>query len=656
MKKPVSFLFIFLVFTGFIFSQSEAPVCKDWSMIVDLESRSNEPLLDFRSVEVTSNYDLKYHRLEWAIDPSIRYIEGKVTSYFTPREEGFQQIYFELSNTLSVSQVAYQGRSVSFTQISGNLLQIDLPAIIPSGQLDSISVSYAGVPPNTAFGSFSQAMHQGMPIIWTLSEPYGAKDWWPCKQDLNDKIDSIDVLVRTPAMYRAASNGLLVAEISEGGEKIYHWRHRYPIPAYLIAVGVTNYAVYSDFVPVENSDSIEVLNYVYPENEQQIRAQTGATVELMKLYNELFGLYPFAGEKYGHAQFGFSGGMEHQTMSFMGAWSFSLQAHELAHQWFGDKVTCGSWQDIWLNEGFATYLEGLAYENGLGGGNWRLWLAGRIAHITSQTGGSVWVPDTVSVGRIFSGRLSYSKGGMVLHMLRWTLGDDDFFKGVRNYLSDPRLAYGYARTQDLKSHLEEQSGRALGEFFDDWIYGQGFPAYLVKWIRSEGSTYQVQIYQATSMHTSVDFFEMPVPVLFKGAGQESLQVFDHQFSGQVFEIELPFEPEEVVFDPDLWIVSRDNIVENTPVTVATKEIEALQRRLKLYPNPARDQIVLSFEEWPEIPERVELLNIQGQMIRRIKPAGIRIEINISSLPNGEYVLRMNTAAGMLSKAFVKGDG
>jgi aminopeptidase N len=652
MKAVLPCLLIFFTFLSSTSGQSGWPVCKELSLIVDLESRMRKPLLDFRSVEATGNYDLKYHRLEWTIDPEVRYIEGKVTSYFVPKEEDFQQIHFELSDSLSVSQVSYRGQALPFVQLDNDLLQIELPEALPMGRLDSLTIIYKGVPPQNGFGSFVQGAHgdEDTPVIWTLSEPYGAKDWWPCKQDLNDKIDSIDVLVRTPAPYRVASNGVLVSEVAEGEEKIYHWRHRYPIPAYLIAVGVTNYAVFSDFVPLENSDSIEVLNYVYPEHEEPIRALTSRTVAVMQLFNKLFGLYPFAGEKYGHAQFGFRGGMEHQTMSFLGVWSFFVQAHELAHQWFGDKVTCGSWEDIWLNEGFATYLEGLTYENGLGNTEWNNWLEGKIAHVTSQTGGSVWVSDTTSVGRIFSGRLSYSKGAMVLHMLRWKLGDETFFQAIRNYLDDPRLAYGYARTRDLKAHLEAQSGQDLSEFFKDWFYGEGYPSYVIHWARQQDQHYQVQIIQNTS-HPSVDFFEKPVPILFRGAEQERLLVFDHRFSGQVFDMELPFTPEEVIFDPDHWIVSRDNVVEDQ--LVSTKEIEELQQRLRLYPNPARDRIMVSFEDWPEIPWRIELLNMQGQLIRTYEPSGTQVKINIASLPRGEYVMKIHTKAGMLARNFLK---
>lgn len=427
MKTILTFLLIAIYFN--VNAQDDWN-CKDTEDIAALEAHAQEDLLQFRTNPFTDNYDLKYHRLEWRIDPRVYYIRGTVTSYFVPTEANFREINFELSRVLTVSNVKYRGQNVNFSLLNDDRLQISFPTPLPINQLDSISVTYEGAPPRTGFGSFSQTFHSNTPIIWTLSEPYGSKDWWPSKMDLSDKIDSIDVIVTTPRPNRVASNGLLVSEIQQDTFNRMHWKHRYPITAYLIAIGVTNYANYSDYVRLPNGDSLEVLNYVYPEQLNSIKPQTIRTVRSMELFNNLFGTYPFAKEKYGHAQFGFGGGEEHQTMSFMGGWSHGLQAHELAHQWFGDKVTCGSWRDIWLNEGFATYLEGLTQEAGIGTIDFKSWLQGKINNVTSATGGSVWVDDTTSVNRIFNGRLSYDKGGMLLHMLRWKLGDANFFKLV----------------------------------------------------------------------------------------------------------------------------------------------------------------------------------------------------------------------------------
>jgi aminopeptidase N len=312
-------LAILILFSIGTFAQLDQEViCKDLSEIIEMEKNHHEHIVDFRVNELTQNYDLKYHRLFWEVDPAVKYIKGEVTSYFMPTAEDFQQINFDFADNMIINEILYHGNTLSYVQSDHNL-QINLPGNIAMNVLDSITVSYEGTPTATSgFGSFERATHNNVPVLWTLSEPYGAKDWWPCKQDLTDKIDSIDVLVKTPSSYRVGSNGKLVDEIEEGAHTIYHWRHRYPIPAYLISIAVTNYAVFSDYVDLEDGNAIEILNYVYPENLNSAQDNLVNTVEIMELFNDLFGLYPFADEKYGHAQFNWGGGMEHQTMSSMG--------------------------------------------------------------------------------------------------------------------------------------------------------------------------------------------------------------------------------------------------------------------------------------------------------------------------------------------------
>jgi hypothetical protein len=540
---------------------------EEFNQMVFMESKAylNPQQPNFSSVP--DNYDLKYHRFEWTINPAVRYIQGNVISYFVPTTASFNRVDFDLSNSLVVDSVVYHGSSVPFVQVSGNALQITLPAVIPANVLDSVKVSYHGVPPNNGSGSFTQSTHSGTPVLWTLSEPYGALDWWPCKQSLNDKVDSIDVIVTTPQAYRVASNGILLSEILSGSNKIYHWQSHYPVAAYLVAIGVTNYAVYSDYLPLSGGDTLEILNYVYPENLATAQSQTPAILNIISLFDSLTTPYPFANEKYGHCQFGYGGGMEHQTMSFVFNFSFSLISHECAHQWFGDKITCGSWEDIWLNEGFATYMEGLSQQY-LNPSSWYNWKLSKKNNITSSPGGSVLCDDTTNINRIFSSRLSYYKGAYVLHMLRWKLGDSLFFQGIRNYLNDPQLAYNYAKTPDLKYHLESVSGLNLTGFFDQWYYKQGYPTYQVNWHRS-GNQAVVQLNQ-TQSHASVGFFAMPVPIRFTAPGHDTLVVFDHTFSGQLFNASLDFAPVAATFDPDLWLLSGNNTVTYDAVNLNLK--------------------------------------------------------------------------------------
>lgn len=585
-------------------------------------------------------YDVRYLRLEWNVDPAVRAIGGQVTTYFTATAP-LASLRFDLDDTLIVDGVFHQGEPLVFHHGTGDTLQVVLPGTLAEGTLDSVTVHYHGTPPQTGFGSFVQDQHNGTPILWTLSEPYGAQDWWPCKQDLFDKADSMDAYVTTPEGYRAAGNGLLVSEQDNGTTVTYHWRHRYPIAHYLIATAVTNYAVYTDVCPLQ-SGPMDVLNYVYPEHLAEAQTATANVVGQIQLYSELFGNYPFATEKYGHAEFGWGGGMEHQTMSFVGTFNYEVLAHELAHQWFGDKVTCGSWADIWLNEGFATYLSALVYEH-LQPQYWYPFKRGRHDYVVSQPGGSLRCSDTTDVDRIFDGRLTYAKGAMVLNMLRWVCGDSAFFAGVNNYLHDPELAYNSALTPQLKAHLEEASGLDLTQFFLDWYEHEGYPIYTLEWSQDGSGEVNAVLGESTS-HPSVGFFALPVPVRFKNADQDSVVVMDHTFNGQSFTFDLPFQADSAFIDPDLWLLSGQNIV--THVEAVTAPVSALQ----LYPNPAMDRLTVRLPAG--VPANIRVLDAIGRVVLTRPAQSGSFELDLAGLSAGTYLLEMQ--AGSVQRArFVK---
>lgn len=538
-----------------------------WAQMTDKPVRlivNDQGQLKRSNQSVTDNYDIKYHRLELEVDPDIHYIYGMVCTYFIPLEAGFSSMQFDFYDNMTIDSVVYDGNYLTHSFPDETTLQVNFPGALTQDQLDSLKIYYQGAPFNDGFGSFGTSHSDcsiNDPIMWTLSEPYGAKTWWPCKETLDDKIDSLDMIVSTPSEYRVGSNGVLISETEEAGQKTYFWKHRYPIPAYLVAFAVAEYSVYSDYVTIpETSDQIEILNYVFPCNLNYAQSRTPVLIPIFEYFIETFGPYPYENEKYGHAECGFGGGMEHSTMSFMGGFGTSLMAHELAHQWFGDKITCGTWNDIWLNEGFATYLDGLTCEQGIGYTSWNNWKSSKINHVTGNPYGSTYVYNTGSVWAIFSSRLVYSKGALLLHMLRWKLGDEDFFEAVSNYISDPELAYNYAVTVDLKEHFEQVSGQDLTEFFNDWLYGQGWPAYNVAWAYSEAcERVYVKIDQSHSANEGT-FFEMPVPIKFSNVSEEITIVFDQNGPDQLdFFADIGFEPTSLEFDPDKWLCATNTV-------------------------------------------------------------------------------------------------
>jgi aminopeptidase N len=544
---------------------------------------------------VGNTYDLVFHRLLFWVDPAERYITGSVTSYFKHLSEPPHTLTFNMHDSLHVTAIRYHRELIEGTH-ENEVLSITLPEAHAYGELDSIMVDYQGIPviDTTGFGSFFTDVHgpDSVPVMYTLSEPYGARYWWPCKQNLNDKIDSVHLVVTTPPEYITGSNGVLVDELLCEDKRVMQWKHKHPIAAYLVAIAVTNYAQYSDYVPLENGDSIEILNYVYPEELEDIKTKTPGIIEVFEIYNELFGLYPYADEKYGHAQWNWGGGMEHQTMSFMGSFGHDLMAHELAHMWFGDYVTCGSWEDIWLNEGFATYLTGLTYERMFNGIYWHQFKDLSTKRVTRERGGSVFCTDTTANDTIFSPRLSYSKGAMVLHGLRWEIGDEAFFEGMNTYLEE--FANGYAKTPDFIRHMEAAADTSLQEFFSDWIYGEGYPIYAINYNQDQTGLMTINLHQTTSYPASVDLFEMHVPIRFRGMNTDTTFIFHNTEANQTFTCMPGFPVQEVLFDPKRELIT-------TEASVSTGiDQDKWRMEISVFPNPADDYLIVGLSGYPVI--------------------------------------------------------
>jgi aminopeptidase N len=593
--------------------------------------------------QVGENYKQTYMRMEIEVDPAVKYIKGNITFYIA-FVNTTDKLTFDMGSGISVDSIMFRGAKLQSSK-NKDVLTINLPGSITKGTKDSISVYYQGTPSGSGFGSFTSSTHNGVPVMWTLSEPFGAKDWWPCKQTLTDKPDSIDIFITHPARYKAAANGTLISETVNGDKKTTHWKHKHSIAAYLVAFAVTNYSVYSDYVPFDN-DSIEVLNYVYPEDLTYAKEYTPAVIDIMQLYNKLFIPYPFADEKYGHAQFGWGGGMEHQTMSFMGSFGFSMIAHELAHQWFGDYITCASWQDIWLNEGFATYAEGLTIENGLTNDNWSGWKQGKINYITSQPGGSVFVENASSDDRIFSSRLSYGKGGMVLHMIRGQIGDKAFFAAIKNYLTDELLIHGFATTKDLKNHFEAESGMDLTNFFNDWIYGEGYPTYTLNWGQNDNKVGFLEIVQKQS-HSSVDFFELNVAVQFSGEGKDTVLVFNNQKNNDEFTWQLDFKVENIQLDPNLWIITK------TPEINYFKTVTDEEKAI-ISPNPATTDLMVR-TNISEGFDKVSIFDMNGRKVKVYTDSinSQKFTLDVKELHQGIYFLMLNSKTDKIIKKFIK---
>lgn len=606
------------------------------------EKQAAQKRLAFNPNPNTLNYDVTHHKLELTVNPANYEISGTVTTKFVPTQN-LQTIVFDLSHQLTVSLVTQGTQALVFTQANNELI-IQLAQTVNTGAVGEVKITYAGMPP-TANEAFTQSSHSGTPIIWTLSEPFGARDWWPCKQSLNDKINAIDIYLRTPAAMVAVANGLEQSQImNNDGTKTTHFRHNYPIPAYLVAIAVTNYQIFNQTAGTA-PNTFPVVNYLYPETYTTAVSQLAVTLPIMTLFEEKFGAYPFSNEKYGHAQFGWGGGMEHTTVSFMGGFSRGLIAHELAHHWFGNKVTCGSWKDIWINEGFAEYMSGLVVEGLDGTNQFVSWKSDKINNITSAPGGNVYLTDAQALDsdRIFSGRLTYNKGAMVVHMLRYVLGDQQFYQGMRNFLNDPVISYKYGVTSQVKQHLETVSGKNLTEFFNDWIYGEGYPSYQVT--AEVISTTQTKIILSqTQSHASVSFFEMPVTLKLIGANNQSeTVVVQHTQNNQEFLIDTNVGMiENIQVNPFQDIISTNNTV------ILTVNKDELTNDLKVVPNPVTSTFEVIIPK-NTLVKSMMLYDVNGKLI----DSRVTEKYNSDQLASGMYVLTIETTEQTFHKKIIK---
>jgi len=533
---------------------------------------------------------LKYDAHFWHLDLEVSHLslnlKGYARTQLTVTATSLDTLAFELHSALTVDSVRVGGVRQSFLR-RGHTIRIPLNPQPPQGTLVEAEVFYRGTPPSTgATGIFNRASPTwGNQVTWTLTQPFYAHTWWPCKQILTDKADSVWVFLTVPAGTKAGANGLLegVDTLSDGRLR-YRWKSRYPIAYYLVAFAVAEYIDYSFYAPIPGlSQPVLVQNYIYnnPGTLPQFQAQIDTTAALLREFSRLFGPYPFHEEKYGHMMAPFSGGMEHQTMTTQGFFTFTLTAHELAHQWFGDYVTCASWQDIWLNEGFASYSEYLALQKLGTASAARNWLVSTHDNIISSPCGSVWVPDTLNDSRIFDSRLSYDKGAYLLHMLRYRVRNDSlFFAALRAYLQNQ--AYGVALAGNFRQTFENATGLSLGTFFQQYYYGQGHPRFAVRW-NNAGPDLWVEITQQASCPSRTPFFETPIPIYLQrtSAPDTTIHLFLTQ-SPQTFYIPNAGTIISLRLDPDYWLI-REILSITRDVSLGLPE--AATPALRLFPNP-----------------------------------------------------------------------
>lgn len=464
---------------------------------------------------------------------------------------------------------------------SSKRLRITLPAPVAAGTEFRVRVSYSGVPSsNGTFGpSYTRTTHGSPPtaITYTFSQPYGGREWWPCKDLPDDKATTSIQRITIPsgAGWSAISNGTLQQVVNNGSTETWVWVNHYPISCYLISMAISNY-IYSEamYTSRDGTTTMPVRCYVYPEyGSYEGNAATG-TRNVINFFADTFGEYPFLQEKYYVAHFQGSG-MEHQTCTsiqpgWVGDGTQAINVHELSHQWFGDKITCATFDHVWLHEGMATYAEALWQEHVNGATAYHNYIA-TYAPTSS-------IPVIGPSSDSFNGSVVYDKGGWVFHMLRHVVGDTAFFQILRQFMANPSLAYATALTPDLKAVSESVSGMNLTSFFNQWLYRPGSDA------PGTGGLYEpsgqpTYYYQASSHASSgvnyVDLhvqqaqsgtpYVMPIDIqAVYASGSRQTFVVNNSTASADYSLATGAQlPLEINFDPDVWILKSTALSVNT---------------------------------------------------------------------------------------------
>lgn len=586
-------------------------------------------------------YDIRYVKLDLAMSNTSTAIGGSAITTANVVVPSMSLYAFELDAALTIDSVKINGALRPFTAAPGSIVTVTLATPLVQNSVFTAQVWYHGAPPaGTGFftrGLVRASFSTGTQITYTLSDPYLAKDWWPCKQVLQDKIDSVDLWITTPAGTRAGCNGLLVNSTTVGAGTRWEWKHRYPIDYYLIAAHIAPYVERNHTVTFSGSnDQMLVQNFLYDTLgiTAAQKAAIDSTGQLIDHFSTRFGRYPFWQEKYGQCLTNLGGGMEHQTMTTLGSLDIELIAHEMGHQWWGDAVTYATWRDIWLSEGFATYCEQLFLEHFHSPAAALAKRTGVFNQVMTAPGGIVYLTDTTNVNIIFDSRLTYSKGASVAHMLRYLAPHDSlFFAACRQY--QQQYAYGLANTEDLKNVFETKYGADLDTFFSQWIYREGYPTIAAKWAYGNGQAY-LQLNQTSSRPQSVAAFKLPVEVRLQSATGDTVVRMDLTGALQTAQFAWNKTVTGITIDPSNHIVNKTGTVvqdQSLRMRGATGKVLRLSAR----PNPTWD--AWEVEGLPA-GSRVELYDASSRRIVLIPARAETVVIDAKGFAPGAYFLHV----------------
>lgn len=634
MKEILSFFLVFVPLT-FLWSM-EKPVSEDPVSISTISDQRDQ-------------YNVRFYFLDLNVSDSSTYIKGSVTIHIESVVESLNDVVLDFSDLLIADSILVDGKQVSFEHINNKLI-INLITPVHTHDLIKAQIYYDGLGENirniSGIGNEYNYIWKKN-VTWTLSEPFFSLNWFPCKQSLTDKADSVFVFLSTDSNLKAGSNGLLTAKVPLPDNRVrYEWKSRFPIAFYLISFAVSDYYEYSFYAKnKDGKDSIFIQNYIYDSAEflDQNKEDIDKTTDLIFLFSDLFGSYPFRNEKYGHCIAPMGGGMEHQTMTTLSYFSFLLIAHELAHQWFGDLVTCSSWQDIWVNEGFASYSEYIATQYLKSQNEADNWIKNVHHQIKESPNGSVYVPENLinDDDRIFDYRLTYQKGAAIIHMIRQEVNDDKlFFDILMEFLK--KYKNRNASGIDFKNLLEEMTGKDFGAFFNQWYYGEGYPVHSISWVQHNDTLY-INSLQTASSRTQL--FNVLLEFKINVNNRDTLLQLRQTGNFNRWNIYLPGKISSFKADPNQWLLI--DIIQVTNENMSTGHT-----KLKVVPNPAKENVNIYYSS-PSGEWMLYLADSSGKILMSEESHEQSLPVSVEEYPSGIYFVIIKEKAQICYAKFIK---
>lgn len=611
------------------------------------------------AVPLENSYDLKFYHLNVNVERNTLFISGNVKSIAKVVAPSLDSFAFVLHQNHTIDSIYVNGAKRNFVR-QDSLVKATTGAPVLQNQLFEAIVYYNGTCPSGGAAAIGNGYNidtspsWGNEVTWSLSESFVAYEWFPCKQDLRDKIDSTWVFATTDSVNMVGSNGLLKNIVIDGVKKRYEWKSNYPIDYYLISISTAKYKPYNLYAkPMYlQNDSILIQNFIYDNAINNTAWNTQKTalnkiVPTLELQSKLFGMYPFYKEKYGHCMAPLGGGMEHQTMTTLGFFDFELDAHELGHQWWGDNVTCAAWKDIFINEGWASYSEYLCHQYMTGTGTTATSKMLSVHNnVMSQIGGSCYFTnaDTMNSGRIFSSRLTYDKGSAVIHSLRYVVNNDSlFFQAVRGFQNTYK--FSTVSVIEFKNYFQTYTGINLTQFFNQWYYGQGYPTFSVSWNQASNVFY-LKSTQTQSFPSSVPLFITDVDYrITRTAMPDTIVRLYHGQNIENYSFALTGTVTAIGVDPNNWILNKVGAI-TKDVTTGGLELTSQETAVFVGPNPTSD--VLNVYLYNNDQATIEVFDITGKSVLT-QSFDTHSEFDISKYANGIYTVNIKNKQGEVLK-------